>query len=167
MATGGEKQPTFRTAHGAPPLSSFSFSCDTALSPTHTSCLQLACVLWFWRLFPGLLYCPALSTTARDCSGTLDSLSDMIRCLPYHLPAILTQRGHPVTGVNGLYIQCPPPKGHSCPGAGLIGDSGDPSPLLHQDFDVQPSLLCQPAQMVAPQNASRPHMLQGRMLQHD
>ena len=33
-----------------------------------------------------------------DCSGSSDSLSDTVHCRPYHLPTVLTQRGHQVTG---------------------------------------------------------------------
>ena len=47
---------------------------------------------------------------------TSDSLFEMIHCRPYHLPAMIKQRGHKVTVVNQLCVQCPPQKRHSCRG---------------------------------------------------
>ena len=63
-----------------------------------------------------VLYCP--STTVRNCSGTSDSLSEIIHCRPYHLPALLTQRGHKVTGAFSAL-----PKGPLLPRGWIGGGS--------------------------------------------
>ena len=57
-----------------------------------------------------VFYRPVPSTTVRHCSGTSDSLSETVHCRPYHVPAVLTQRRHKVTGFNRLCIQCPSPR---------------------------------------------------------
>ena len=55
-------------------------------------------------------------------SGTIDNCSrlfqnfilivcETVHCRQYHLPAVLTLRGHKVTGVNRLCMQRPP-QGH-------------------------------------------------------
>ena len=48
--------------------------------------------------------CPVPSMTVPDCSGGSDPKSETRRRGPYHPPAILTQRGHQVTGfINNVY----------------------------------------------------------------
>ena len=53
-------------------------------------------------------YCPVPSMTVQECSGASDPKSETIHCRPYHLPAILAQRGHKVTGIIDCVRNAPP-----------------------------------------------------------
>ena len=103
-----------------------------------------------WCTFEALVHffdCPVPSTAVQDCSGASDPKPETIHSWPYHLPAILTQRGHKATGRESLEGGggAPPsllptaltlPERHShtptpAPTAFLTPETAPPQPLSH------------------------------------